>query len=145
VDEWVKEAPIACDAERLGCQCQSRDVEAAREDVRRFGDNIGDSPRLRLPYLRGVALLAEHAGHLAETIITLEEGLTLASNLNLPSEAWLIAAELSRLHRTQGDAERARVRSEHAVGLIHAPAARIDDVEQRRRFVDAALGRVAES
>lgn len=112
-------------------------IEEAREDVRRFGEQIGSNRRYRIPYLRALATLAQFDGQREQAITVLCEAAQLAQQTGLPAEHWSIQAALGRLYQQGGEDEQSRIAFVHAATLIHELAGKIQDQELRRSFVEA--------
>ncbi|MDX1520458.1 MAG: AAA family ATPase, partial [Anaerolineae bacterium] len=113
------------------------DVELAREDVRRWGELVGEIPRFRVGYLRSLALLAKWDGDPQQAIVYLQEALTLAEEIGVQGEQWQILLKLGQLYQTKGDEEKASRTFEKAVKIIKALAAEIDDEGLRAGFLAA--------
>lgn len=112
-------------------------IEEAREDVRRFGEQVGSNRRYRIPYLRALAVLAQFDGQREQAIQFLYEAAQLAQQIRLPAEHWPIQAALGRLHQQGGEHEQARAAFVHAATLIQELAGKIQDEELRRGFIEA--------
>jgi predicted ATPase len=113
------------------------EVDSAAEDIRRFGEQIGDDRRYRIPYLRGLAVLAQSRGETEQAVTYLQESATLSEDLGLPGEQWQIYEALNELHRLRGDEERARECAARATEIIQSLAAKIDDERLRTSFLEA--------
>jgi len=72
-------------------------IEAARADVARFGQQFNGSPRFRIPYWRALAALALADGQPVVARAHLREAADTADELNLPVERAQILASLAGL------------------------------------------------
>jgi tetratricopeptide (TPR) repeat protein len=112
-----------------GQECQ------AREAVQRLGKRLGSNRRFRIPYLRSLALLAEHDGHGTHAITHLREAAELATEIGLPEEHWQIQARLARVYEAAGEPAQARVALAKAATIIQGLADGINDETLRARFL----------
>jgi tetratricopeptide (TPR) repeat protein len=111
------------------------EVERATEYVQRLGIAIGTCKRYRIPYLRSLALLAQHRGKAGEAIAHLQEAAQLAEEIGLPGELWLIQAALADLYRQQGNEELASTAYRQATLILHRLADSIEKAERRSLFL----------
>ncbi len=111
--------------------------ELARENVRRFGEGVGDNVRYRIPYLRSLAVLSWREGD--ETAIErLLEAKALAEEIGgLPGELWRIHAAIGELQGERGDAEEAQRASLTAAEVVRTLAQKISDRNLRESFLSA--------
>ena len=73
------------------------EVDIAAEDVRQFGQQVGDTSRFRIAYLRAEAVVSDARGQAEAAISALEQARALADTCGLPGEMWPIdAAQRSR-------------------------------------------------
>jgi predicted ATPase len=70
----------------------------AEADLLRFKEHGAQCKRYHIPYLRGLALVAEARGEIQNAISYLLDAATLAEVLGLPGEAWQIDAALAALY-----------------------------------------------
>ena len=75
----------------------------ARKELLRFGEHVGESPRLRVSYLRARALLGRWQTETQAAIKSLQEAEELAKEIGLPGELWQIRAGLGELHEGIGE------------------------------------------
>ena len=93
-------------------------------------------------YLRMQALLDRDAGEQAAAIAHLVEAAQLANEMNLPGQAWQIAAELAARSADVGATEQAQEARAQAMDGIERLAAHISDSALRDHFQQAALLRL---
>ncbi len=110
----------------------------AREELRRFGETVGPYQRLRISYLRSLAVLEAWDGHLESAIGHLEEAGNLALEMNLSSERWQIEARRAELFEANGDLEKARQARTCALEITNALAEGIADATSRTVFLEFA-------
>ena len=110
----------------------------AREELRRFGETVGPYQRLRISYLRSLAVLAAWDGHLESAIGYLEEAGNLALELGLSSERWQIEAKRAELFEQSGDLERAHEARGCALETVKTLADSIADEASRTVFLEFA-------
>ena len=113
--------------------------ELAREQLERFGEAVGENRRLRLAYLRALAVLRRWDGDGAAALELLQEARGLAGEIGLPGELWQIEASLGELHGDLGDGAGARRSRSRAAGIVRRLAGGIGDRELRQRFLSATL------
>jgi tetratricopeptide (TPR) repeat protein len=111
------------------------DERQARETVQRHGERLGPSRRIRLPYLRSLAVLAAWDGHSEQAIGHLREAAQLAADLGLPAERWQIQAMLGSLYEAAGEQAQARTAFVEAATIIGGLAEGIKDETLRTRFL----------
>lgn len=129
---------------------RSGEVERAIEDVRRFGEQVGDNPRYRIPYMRALAVLSQWEGNNDQAVAHLEAANALAEAIGLPGEQWQILAALGELYQSRGEypigqsvaspwdrEARAREVLRQTAKIVQALAAKIDDEGLRARFLAA--------
>jgi hypothetical protein len=87
------------------------------------------------------ALLERAAGDHAAAAQHFSEALSLAREMNLPGEAWQIAAELSASCSKLGDVQRAQEARTESETIIDDLTARFTDLTQRDHFAQAARSR----
>jgi tetratricopeptide (TPR) repeat protein len=75
------------------------DIELARADLVRFGEQFASNRRYQIPYRRCQAVLAQWEDDIEQAISHLEEAHTLAKELNLPGEQRQILAALRKLYQ----------------------------------------------
>lgn len=111
--------------------------DLAREQLERFGEAIGENRRLRLPYLRALAVLSWWNGDGAAALEHLQEARGLAGELGLPGELWQIEASLGELHGEMGNGTEAHRCRSRAAEIVRRLADGIQDRELRRWFLSA--------
>jgi tetratricopeptide (TPR) repeat protein len=111
------------------------DEQQAREEVQRLGEGLGPSPRLRIPYLQAVAVLAAWEGHREQALGHLAEAARLAADLGLPAEQWQIQATLGRVYEAEGEFVQAHTAWAKAATIIEGLAEGIGDEALRARFL----------
>lgn len=84
------------------------DEERAAEEIERFAGEVGKNRRLRIPYLRSLAALAAWRQETKQAIDFLEEALTIAQEIGLPSEVEQMQTKLSELYQQIGQGEQAQ-------------------------------------
>jgi tetratricopeptide (TPR) repeat protein len=109
----------------------------AREQQERFGEVVGENRRLRLAYLRAMAVLRRWDGDSVAALKHLQETRGLAGEIGLPGELWQIEASLGELHGELGDGAEARSSRTRAAEIVRHLAGGIGDRELRRRFLSA--------
>lgn len=118
------------------------ETERAAEDVDRYEVRYGHIRRHRISYLRSLAVLTEHRGETSEAILHLQEARTLAREIGLPGEVWVIESALDRLSLKQGDHTQARAAFGEAATTVHFLADRITDDKQRILFLTSEQARI---
>jgi tetratricopeptide (TPR) repeat protein len=111
------------------------DRELAHEDTRRWGELVAAVPRLRVGYLRSLALLAEWDGDTQQAIVHLQEALALSEEIGLSGEQWPILVKLGALYRNSDDAEKARSTFAQVAEIVQALAAKIGDEKLKNSFL----------
>jgi tetratricopeptide (TPR) repeat protein len=111
------------------------DEQQAREALQRLGEGLGPSPRLRIPYLQAVAVLAAWEGHREQALGHLAEAARLAADLGLPAEQWQIQATLGRVYEAEGEFVQAHTAWAKAATIIEGLAEGIGDEALRARFL----------
>ncbi len=112
-------------------------TEQAREEVRRFGERVGNRRRYRIPYLRALAGLARWDGDTEQAIVHLQQAVQLTEEIGLPGELWQILAALGELHRSDKNETEAQQAFARAAQVVQSLAARIEDEQQRTIFLSA--------
>jgi tetratricopeptide (TPR) repeat protein len=110
----------------------------ATEDVRRFGEGVGDNRRYRIAYLRALAVLARWEGRAGQAIAHLEAANTLAEDIGLPGEQWQILAALGEMYRAAGEADMRRQALTRTAEIVQVLAANIADPDLRTEFLSQA-------
>jgi hypothetical protein len=100
---------------------------------------MGEHRRARLVRLRMQAALNRWDGRPEQAIADLEEALLIAEALDLPGEAWQIAAALADANAAAGRGHRVGEARQRALDTIHRLAAGIHDSTVRETFVDGAI------
>lgn len=113
------------------------DGDLAREQMERFGEAVGENRRLRLAYLRALAVLRRWEGDGAAALEHLQEARGLAEQIGLPGELWQIEASLGDLHRGLGNGSEARRYRCRAAEILRRLADGIRDRELRQQFLSA--------
>jgi tetratricopeptide (TPR) repeat protein len=111
------------------------DEQQAREALQQLGEGLGPSPRLRIPYLQAVAVLAAWEGHREQALGHLAEAARLAADLGLPAEQWQIQATLGRVYEAEGEFVQAHTAWAKAARIIEGLAVGIGDEALRARFL----------
>jgi tetratricopeptide (TPR) repeat protein len=111
------------------------DEQQAREALHQLGEGLGPSPRLRIPYLQAVAVLAAWEGHREQALGHLAEAARLAADLGLPAEQWQIQATLGRVYEAEGEFVQAHTAWAKAARIIEGLAVGIGDEALRARFL----------
>jgi tetratricopeptide (TPR) repeat protein len=114
------------------------EVELAGADARRWGELVGHIPRLRLPHVRSLAVLAEWEGDKEQAIAYLEEANVLSEEIGLPGERWQILARLGELYQTTKDNEQSNQALVLAAEIVQALVAEIEEEGLRAAFLAAA-------
>jgi hypothetical protein len=115
------------------------ETERAAEYVQRFRESIGTSRRFRIPYLRALAVLAEHRGELDQATRHLHEAVRLAEEIGLPGEVWLIQAAVGKLYLKQDETEQAMRAFGQAAAIVRKLAETLGDEERRVTFLASPL------
>ena len=113
------------------------DGNLAREQLKRFGEAVGGNRRLRLAYLRALAVLRRWDGAGAAAREHLQEARELAEEIGLPGELWQIGASLGELHKELGNGTEAHRCRSRAAEILRRLADGIRDRELRQRFLSA--------
>jgi len=113
------------------------DERLAREEVHRWGQRLGSSPRFRISYLRSLAVLAAWDGQSEQVLAHLHEAAQLAADLGLPAEQWQIQAALGRVSEASGQQAQARRAFGEAARIIQELAEGIGDEALRTKFLAA--------
>ena len=111
--------------------------DQAREEVRRFGERVGNKRRYRIPYLRALAVLARWDGDAEQAIVHLQEAARLAEEIGLPGELCQILAVLGELYQLCKNESLAQQVFARALQVVQSLADRIEDVQQRTTFLSA--------
>jgi tetratricopeptide (TPR) repeat protein len=111
------------------------DRELAHEDTRRWGELVAAVPRLRVGYLRSLALLAEWDEDTRQAIAHLQEALALSEEIGLSGEQWPILVKLGALYRNSDDEEKARSTFAQVAEIVQALAAKIGDEKLENSFL----------
>jgi len=110
----------------------------ACEDVRHFGEQVGNNRRFQLVHLRMQAVLAGFEGKDEEAISFLEQTLQIASQLGLPGEVWQIQAQIAAQYRVLRQEMQAEDMLTRARDNINALATKILDTQLRMSFLNTA-------
>ena len=111
--------------------------EQAREQVRRFGERFGSTPRYCIAYLRAEAVLAHWENKIEQAIVHLEAALMLAEELGLPGERWQTLAAMGELYQSRKNESQARQAYARAAQVVQLLADKIEDEQQRTTFLSA--------
>jgi tetratricopeptide (TPR) repeat protein len=114
------------------------DATLARAGVCRFGEDIGANRRLRIPYLRAWATLAQWDGATEQAIRALEEAQALAAQIGLPGEQWQLAALLAQAYHELGQIDQVDRARAQAEATLRALAEGLTDPALRASFLGAA-------
>jgi tetratricopeptide (TPR) repeat protein len=105
---------------------------------RGVGGTVGVIPHGRKGHVgevwKGQALLAQGQGEQAEA--ALSQALTVAQEIGNPPQLWKTYQALGELYERQADLERARAAYRSAMEVIEGVAARLQNQELRRTFLD---------
>jgi predicted ATPase/DNA-binding SARP family transcriptional activator len=112
-------------------------VEQAKEEVRRFGELVGNKRRYRIPYLRSLAILAQWDGETEQVISHLQQAVQLAEEIGLPGELWQLLAALGELYQAHKNVSQARQAFARAAQVVQSLADRMEDEQQRTTFLSA--------
>jgi hypothetical protein len=112
------------------------DEGLAREDVWRFGEQVGENGRYRIPYLRSLAVLSRWEDETA--IECLLEAKALAEEIGLPGELWQIQAEIGELRAERGETKEAQQAFLKAAEIAQSLAQKITDPNLREGFLSAS-------
>jgi predicted ATPase/DNA-binding SARP family transcriptional activator len=112
-------------------------TEHAREMLRRFGEQVEDKRRYRIPYLQASAVLAQWENNIDQAIAHLEAARVLAEQLDLPGELWQILAFLGELYQSCENSSQSQSAFANAVQVVQSLAARIENEQQRKTFLSA--------
>lgn len=115
------------------------DIEYALEDVKHFGERIGNSRRHRIPYLRSLAVLALSQGELEQATRHLQEAATLAEDLRLTGELWSIQAALGELFMARDEQEQAGRAFKRAATIVLKLAEKMGDGRTKANFLASPL------
>jgi hypothetical protein len=115
----------------------SADAEHARRDVRRWGELVGNIPRLRLPLLRSLAVIAKRDGDSDGAFAFLREAVAQAEATGLLGELWPLWAAIGELRLARGEAEAARGAFAQAAAIAQSLADKLTDEDLRTRFLAA--------
>ncbi len=113
----------------------------ARKELSRFGEHVGESPRLRVSHLRARALLGRWQTETQAVIQDLQEAEELAKEIGLPGELWQIRAGLGELHEGIDEAVDARPAFAGATEGLRSLAEGIGDKGLRAGFLAAPQAR----
>lgn len=124
----------------LECEALVRggDRAAAERDTALFGEHVGSNRRVRIPYLRCLAVLARARGNLVEVVAHLDEAAALARAIGLPGECWSIDVALADAYRALGDEARAVDALGRAASTLASLAESLD-APTRTSFLAAAI------
>jgi len=111
--------------------------DLARAELARQAPLIGANPRLRLPWLRAQAVLAQSDGQPAQAVGHLEAAASLAAELGLPGEHWPILSALAPLYISLGQQAEAQQARTAAANILQALAESIDEPGPRADFLAA--------
>ncbi len=117
-------------------------ADQAREEVRRFGERVGNKRRYRIPYLRAEAVLAQWENEIDQAITHLEAAQDLAEQLDLPGELWQILAVLGELYQLCKNESQAQQAFARAAQVVQSLADGIENEQQRSTFLSAQQVRV---
>ncbi len=113
------------------------DKELAREELRRFGEAVGNNRRFRIAHLRARAALEWWEGRTGAAFESLREAEALAEEIGLPGELWQIKAALGEIHEEFGEAEEVRRAFGLAAAGLWGLAERIGEEGLREGFLGA--------
>jgi predicted ATPase/DNA-binding SARP family transcriptional activator len=113
-------------------------TDQAREEVRRFGERVGNKRRYRIPYLRALAVLARWDGDTEQAIVHLQQAVQLAEEIGLPGELWQLLAALGELHQSGKNEIMAKQACALAAQVVQSLADKIEDEQLRASFLSEA-------
>jgi predicted ATPase/DNA-binding SARP family transcriptional activator len=116
--------------------------DLARQEVQRLKELARHYKRMQIPYFRALAVLEAWDKNLELAIKNLEEALSLALEIGLPSEVWQIDAKLAELLEKHGDLENAAKARDTALEIVNSLAATIPDGATRTTFLEFARAQV---
>ncbi|GAC1683325.1 MAG: hypothetical protein PVS3B1_23950 [Ktedonobacteraceae bacterium] len=111
------------------------DIERASQDVQRYSQCIGNSPRYRIPYLRALAILAQYRGETDKAIEHTQKAVMLAQEIGLLGEQWPLQAAPGDLYLTQNKTDHTCATFKQAATIIHKLANTLESREQRANFL----------
>ena len=114
------------------------EIDRGTEDVQGYGQRLGHSPRYRIPYLRALAVLAEHRREFDQAIEHLREAAQLAETIGLPGELWQIMSDLGTLYQERDDDPQSRAAFTRAVAIVRSLADTIADEHGCATFLTAS-------
>ena len=113
------------------------DIDLARKDVRRYGEQIGENRRYRAIYLRCLAVLSRHEDDLERTAEHLREAAATAESVGLPGELWRAEAATGELLKERGEVEEAREAFARAATVVRILGSKIEKESVRICFLEA--------
>lgn len=113
------------------------DGDLARAEVERLAGIVGNNRRYRLILLRSQAVLAEWDEDVDQAITHLQAALSLAQEIGLPGEAWLILGALGELYAEQRKMAQAQQTYQEAAIIIQRLAETIDEADLREGYLTA--------
>jgi hypothetical protein len=116
----------------------SGDSEHARRDVHRWGELVGNVPRLRLPLFRSLAVIAERDGEDTQALDYLQEAAAQAESMELPGELRDLWVVMGELQEARGEKALAQAAFAQAAGIADALVVKLTDENLRRHFLMAA-------
>lgn len=114
-------------------------ADQAREEVRRFGEDVGNNRRAALPYQRSLAVLAQSCGEIDTAMAQLQEAVGFAEEVGLAGELWSMYVELGEMYQQQGNESQAEHTFARAAEIIQMLADTMEDLQQRTTFLSAPV------
>ena len=115
------------------------EIEQASEQVRYYGEYIGNSRRYRIPYLRALAVLTKSHREFDAAIRYLREAEKLAEEIGLPGESWSIEAALGDLYLARDNAEQAHSAYKQAAAIVQQLIEALGNEVQRTTFLSSPI------
>jgi len=113
------------------------DEGLAREEARRLAERARANERVRMSYLRSLAVLSEWEGDMSRAMDQLREAEALAEEIGLPGELWQIRSRIGELHERRGEAGETREVYSRAAQTLRILAQKIGHERLRESFLSA--------
>ncbi len=111
------------------------DGALVREELRRFVEAVGESPRTRISCLRARAVLERWDNETLAAIEHLREAEALAGAFGLPGELWEVRTDLGELYVERGEREEARTAFSMVGEILRRLAGKLEDGGLREGFL----------
>jgi tetratricopeptide (TPR) repeat protein len=123
-------------------QVRAGESEGAEQGVRRFGELVERGGKMNardhIASLQSLATLACAQGATNQAIAHLQAAASLAQEIGLPGERWLIEAALAELYQENGETLQARSALARAAEIVRSLADDIQDRHLSKTFLSAA-------